>query len=67
MEDTEEVREMKQAIENQRMNVNRATNVKVPSSHNNELMRLDPNNLSNNQSKRQTTKTISQRGAANDQ
>ena len=67
MEYTEEVREMKQAIENQRMNVNRATNVKAPSSHNNELMRLDPNNLSNNQNKRQTTKTISQRGAANDQ
>lgn len=31
MEDTDEVREMKQAIENQRMNVNRATNVNVPS------------------------------------
>ena len=31
IEDTDEVREMKQAIENQRMNVNRATNVKVPS------------------------------------
>ena len=33
---------MKAAIENQRMNVNRATH--VPNNQSNSLMRLDPNN-----------------------
>ena len=47
LEDTDEVREMKQAIENQRMNVNRATAVKV-STQSSDLMQLDPAALTNN-------------------
>lgn len=47
IEDTDEVREMKQAIENQRMNVNRATAVKI-STQSSDLMQLDPAALTNN-------------------
>lgn len=65
IEDTDEVREMKTAIENQRMNVNRATAVKT-NSQKNDMMRLDPNNL-NQYVNRRTTNNTSSRGAANDQ
>ena len=44
MEDNDEVREMKQAVENQRMNVNRSTAVKI-NTQGNDMMNLNPNNL----------------------
>ena len=44
MEDNDEVREMKQAVENQRMNVNRSTAVKI-NTQSNDMMNLNPNNL----------------------
>lgn len=51
IDETDEVKEMKQAIEAQRANVNRATAVKPPS---NDLMRLDPNNLNQYANRRGT-------------
>lgn len=63
IEDTDEVNEMKQAIENQKMNVNRATAVNINTKNDLGMMRLDPNNPGQYGGSRKTE--INPRGAAN--
>ena len=65
IEDTDEVNEMKQAIENQRMNVNRATAVNINTNNDLNMMRLDVKDP--NQYKKPRRTEINTRGAANNQ